>query len=182
KVERKFARKDRVTWFCRWHRIWYMSHVEPELEARRAREAREADQPVPEEPVISEKTWRKLLVAVSPSITKEQAIAQADEILSSLHEYEHYLQLPIQNIKNIVWEKQSPDELLDLFREEEKEWQASLKENRAVRIRAQDDQIIDFGNGWAWWDLNRSGCREEGDAMGHCGNGSGSYNETVLSL
>lgn len=181
KVEQKFVRKDRVTWFCRWHRIWYMSHVEAKL-AQDASAESETDQHVTEEPVISEKTWRKLLVAVNPSITKEQAIEEANEVLSSLREYEHYLQLPIQGIKNIVWEKQSPDELLDLFREEEKEWQASLKENRAVRIRSQDEQIIDFGNGWAWWDLNRSGCREEGDAMGHCGNGGGSYNETVLSL
>ena len=182
KIEKQFVRKDRVTWFCRWHRIWYVNHSEAELEARAKREAREAGLPAPTEPVVSDKTWRKLLAAISPNITKEQAIEEADDVLSSVREFDHFMQLPVQGIKSIVWEKQSPDELLSMFRQAEDDWQASLKENRAVRIRPQDECIIDFGNGWAWWDLNRGGCRDEADAMGHCGNGSGGHGETILSL
>ena len=181
-METKLGRKDRVTWMCRWHRIWIVNHSEAELEARRKREAREAGQHEPTEPVVSDKLWRRMLSAVGTSITKDEAVREADSVLSSVREFKHYLELPIQAIQNVVWDKQSPDDLLNQFSEIEEEWKASLKENRAVRIQPSDEKIIDFGNGWGWWDLNRGGCRDEAEAMGHCGNGHGSYNETILSL
>lgn len=44
-------------------------------------------------------------------------------------------------------------------------------------------KMVDFGDGWAWWDLGKQHCREEGDAMGHCGNmGSPKEGDSVLSL
>ena len=180
KVEKAFGRKDRVTWFCRWHRIWYVNQIVPELEARRAREAREAGQPEPTEPLVSEKAWRRMLSSISPTITLEDAVSEAGDTLSSFKNFEHYMDLPIQGIKDIVWEKQMPDDLLEQFHELENEWQETLK--RAVRLQPSDEKIIDFKNGWAWWDLHRSGCRDEANAMGHCGNGDGKSNETILSL
>lgn len=181
-METKLGRKDRVTWMCRWHRIWLVHHSQAELESRRKREAREAGQPEPTEPIVSDKLWRRMLSAINPSLTKEDALRQADGVLSSVRELKHYLELPIQAIQNVVWDKQSPDDLLNQFSEIEEEWKASLKENRAVRIQPSDEKIIDFGNGWGWWDLNRGGCQDEANAMGHCGNGYGSYGETILSL
>lgn len=180
KVERAFGRKDRVTWFCRWHRIWYVNQIVPELEAKRAREAREAGQPEPTEPLVSEKTWRRMLSSISPSITFEEAVSEAGDTLSSFKNFEHYMDLPIQGIKDIVWDKQMPDDLLEQFDNIEAEWQETLK--RSVRLQPSDEKIIDFKNGWAWWNLNRSGCRDEANAMGHCGNGEGKSNETILSL
>ena len=182
RAEKIFVRKDRVTWFCRWHRIWVVNHSQAELEARRDREAKEAGQPIPSEPLVSDKTWRKLLSSVSPSITHEHAVSEASDTLSAMKRFEHYLNLPIQAIKNVVWEKQMPDELLEQFDKLEEEWKQSLKDNRAVRIQPSDERIIDFKNGWGWWDLNRGGCRDEAEAMGHCGNGHGNYDETILSL
>ena len=181
KIEKQFVRKDRVTWFCRWHRIWYLNQVVPELEAKNAREAREAGNPEPE-PLVSDKMWRKLLSSISPTLSLDDALSEASDTLNSVREFKHYLDLPIQSIKDVVWEKQTPDELLSIFDSLEKEWQASLKENRAVRIRPQDELLIDFKNGWGWWDLNRGGCRDEGEAMGHCGNGSGNRGDTIISL
>lgn len=57
------------------------------------------------------------------------------------------------------------------------------KEQRLLRSKGKIEKFIDFGNGWAWWDLNRSYCRVEGGAMGHCGNSaSATSGQTVLSL
>lgn len=46
----------------------------------------------------------------------------------------------------------------------------------------EDAKILhDFGDGFAWWDLGVPSCRDEGNAMGHCGN-TAANNGNVLSL
>lgn len=57
------------------------------------------------------------------------------------------------------------------------------KRQRELERKGRPEKFIDFGNGWAWWDLKRSGCDLEGGAMGHCGNTASPHvGDTVLSL
>ena len=63
--------------------------------------------------------------------------------------------------------------------------------SRAKRILSHDDddykdieKVLEFDNGWAWWNLRRPHCEREGEAMGHCGNDYDNMREEdeVLSL
>lgn len=57
------------------------------------------------------------------------------------------------------------------------------KRERQLEFKERPEKIIDFGNGWAWWDLKRPSCGTEGEAMGHCGNTANpEVGDTVLSL
>jgi hypothetical protein len=83
---------------------------------------------------------------------------------------EHFLSLPITKITNYVWSNQPANTILKDFEEFEEEWKENSGE-RAVGIQEGDKLILEFDNGTkGWWLLSRGACREEGGAMGHCGN------------
>lgn len=95
----------------------------------------------------------------------------------------HFLSLPIPSIQTIIWNSQSPNELLAEFKESEKEWQESSSERNQITYRKGNEptKIIDFHDGYAWFDLEKGYCDKEAAAMGHCGNGQ-YKNGTILSL
>lgn len=78
----------------------------------------------------------------------------------------------IPQLEQYQWNiDKTPSELLTDLRIIEREWQQSRKQ----WVKPQEnDKIIDglvYNNGsQAWVMLERGGCRDEGDAMGHCGN------------
>lgn len=62
-------------------------------------------------------------------------------------------------------------------------------QNRALskmRIAPKPDsatKLLDLGNNWAWWNLGKSMCKDEGRAMGHCGNSAAHVEgDRILSL
>lgn len=89
-------------------------------------------------------------------------------ILSELGHYLSMVQIPkIQNYQftNQPWLKIKLD-----FDEFENEWRSRSSDN-GVKIQDGDKIILKFDGGKkAWWLLDRSYCRDEGDKMGHCGN------------
>jgi hypothetical protein len=63
-----------------------------------------------------------------------------------------------------------------------REREKSLRK-RALNRKGNLVKVLDFGDGWAWWNLDRPSCRKEGDAMGHCGNTANPQpGDTILSL
>jgi hypothetical protein len=56
------------------------------------------------------------------------------------------------------------------------------RKGNTIEMTGDEKVVLEWPNGWTWFDLERSGCSKEADAMGHCGNGSGNYGETILSL
>jgi hypothetical protein len=53
----------------------------------------------------------------------------------------------------------------------EAEWRQRIEEERSLITPQPDDEIlIEFQDGFAWWLLPRGGCPVEANAMGHCGN------------
>jgi len=89
-------------------------------------------------------------------------------ILSDLEHYLSMVQIPkIQNYQftNQPWSKIKQD-----FDEFEDEWRSRSRDN-GLKIQDGDKIILKFDGGKkAWWLLDRSYCRDEGDKMGHCGN------------
>jgi len=43
-------------------------------------------------------------------------------------------------------------------------------------------KVMKFSDGWSWVDLGKGFCRQEGKAMGHCGNAGQKRGDTILSL
>ncbi len=97
----------------------------------------------------------------------------------------HYLGLPIQEIQDYQFSWQSADEILNTFADYETVW----KETRSQEVSHGGDYeereiepIIKFPDGSAWFDLKRTHCSIEANAMGHCGNSAGwEDTHTILS-
>jgi hypothetical protein len=77
------------------------------------------------------------------------------------------LNLPKINAMSFGWK--SPDNVLEEAQEHELSWQAKNKGDSAPE---KGKKVVEFTDGSAWFDLGVSGCPEEADLMGHCGNGS----------
>lgn len=96
---------------------------------------------------------------------------------------EHYLSYPDQEFQSIVWDKQTPEQLMNQYDKVEAAWQARRKQ--VLNYDEEENQptvIIQFPDGSQWVNLDRSSCSREGDAMGHCGNtASNQRYERVLS-
>jgi hypothetical protein len=83
----------------------------------------------------------------------------------------HFLGLPIPAIQNYVFRTESPTHLFGVFAAFEAEWRQRIEEERSLITPQPDDEIlISFQDGFAWWLLARGGCPVEANAMGHCGN------------
>lgn len=92
----------------------------------------------------------------------------------------HFLSLPIDAIKSYEFQWQSPNEIIDDFFEYESIW----KETREDYIEDDEAELImDFGDGFGWYDLQKAYCSKEAKAMGHCGNSPRQHtDDTILSL
>lgn len=106
---------------------------------------------------------------------------------------EHFMSLDNKKIQSVVFNRQTPAILFAQLEEFEKEGQVTANDDvgakemwdngRLIAQEPDDNILIKFPDGFVWMDLERSNCRQEGDAMGHCGN-TASYkgDDTILSL
>jgi hypothetical protein len=71
---------------------------------------------------------------------------------------------------------------LQKYEDAEKKWQTG-NGSRFVTPSATTKPVIDFGDGWGWFDLGVPTDRDEGNALGHCGNaGNPHSDDRILSL
>ena len=98
-----------------------------------------------------------------------------------LRNLDHYLSLNVPKITNLVFGWQTYPEIIDEFVEIEQDW---MDKTRNLIPNDPDlKKILTMDGGkFVWFDLERNYCREEGDAMGHCGNASGNSGQTIFSL
>lgn len=93
----------------------------------------------------------------------------------------HYFSLPIPKIQTLIFDRQNLASVMDEFQEWENDWKSD--QNRMMEPDQDADKILDFGDGYAWYNLNKAYCSKEAEAMGHCGNSPRSYsNDRILSL
>lgn len=154
--------------------IWYLRYVQIYMMMQNMAQTPEGQQ-----------SFNKKLnqVARKAGVTPEQITQAAKEISDPniKHNLEHYLSLPIQEITGTQFAWQMPSQVMQTFGEAEAEW----KENQKRVVDAEDEHevVIDFKDGYKWFNLNRASCSAEAKAMGHCGNSPRSYSDdTILSL
>ncbi len=149
---RKTLRKnDRIVWFLRWVKLW----------------------------LISTTAGSGVAAAAFPGALQRQnrrhgPVPGQDDLMGSpalKQQLEHFLSLPIPEIRNYVFKAESPRGLFDLFAEYEAAWRQRIEEERSlITPESEDEILIEFRDGYAWWLLPRGGCPVEAEAMGHCGN------------
>ena len=151
---RKILRKnDRIIWFLRWSKIWYQ---------------------------LSGGIWAggRADTSLSGALQQYNQRFQTRYVAGDLRsppvmktQLEHFLSLPIPEIQNYVFRTESPRQLFELFTKYEAAWRQRIEEEKSLITPEPEDEIlISFADGYAWWLLPRGGCRVEAEAMGHCGN------------
>lgn len=188
-VESLLKREDRVVWALRWERLIasldFVGKDQQTIEKFLIlRERFLKDCAVDEADVSMEKTNYNTMMGLGTRDEPSMA---------------HHLSLPIAGIQNYVFGRQAPTEIYEHFEEAEEAWKQSRNQiiqhadsyKETGSITDDDDiaaaggivKMLDFGNGWAWWNLNRTYCKREGKAMGHCGNvPSAKVGDRILSL
>lgn len=100
------------------------------------------------------------------------------------HNLAHYLSLPIPEIQNFRFEKQHTYVWVIMhFIEIEERWRSSNQGAERI-VPEQGTKIMEFGDGFAWYDLEDASCDAEGDSMKHCGNSPSASDpdQTIFSL
>lgn len=92
---------------------------------------------------------------------------------------EHFMDLRIHSVKNHAFDSQSPSQILDELGDLEQEWMDKTA-NRS--LEEYGEVVMETKDGYTWFDLQTPGCKREGDAMHHCGNGYGRPGQNVYSL
>lgn len=192
-------KRDRVTWYLRWIRLGLyaaiaegaFTHADKFVEGKTpAQDAwRKAEQPKPDakpyDLQMVEK-YTKLAENEQRIIGQGNAAVLAKQFSNNQHNIrnliDHYLSLPVEEIQEITFDKQSWMELFSQFKAIEDAWKDETK--GVLRPQPGDKPVLTFGGGWAWWYLDRGYDEDEARAMRHCGNAGGQYNknERILSL
>lgn len=88
--------------------------------------------------------------------------------------------------QNTNWNTMLPTEIgkqIEILDQELKDQQENSQRSLHQDEMYEDDHIaMAFNDGFAWWYLPRASCSVEASKMGHCGNSSGSYDDTIFSL
>ncbi len=164
-------RKDRITWFLKWSRLIFLyKYMYGE-----SGEMSSIDEPKKKyEPVLTK-------YAKSVGIGINDIKNYRTNFKTSL---EHYLSIESNEIQSLVWDKQTPTELVNELHEKEIEW--SAKQDQYITYFDAEDEpdiFLKIDNDWAWYDLNAKSCDKESKAMGHCGNSASyDYNDNIISL
>jgi hypothetical protein len=87
-----------------------------------------------------------------------------------LQNLSHFLGIQYNPIQAYIFGNQSTKEILSHFEKLEKDYQEiASRAKRAIKNVTDDaTKIIDFNDGFAWYDLNTSVSRQEATAMVHC--------------
>jgi len=150
-ARQRLRKNDRIVWFLRWLRVW----------------------------LSSTGTGSGVTATSAPNAFQHlnrrlgTAYGQGDIVPSPIlkQRLEHFLSLPVPEIQNHVFRTESPRQLFDLFASDEAGWRQRIEEERSlITPESEDEILIEFPDGYAWWLLPRGGCPVEAEAMGHCGN------------
>jgi len=152
---RKTLRKnDRIVWFLRWVKVWLISTTGSGVATAKFPGAMQHDSL--RRDAIQQQNSRLGPAPGQDDLMPSPALKQR---------LEHFMSLPIPEIQNYVFRAESPRGLFDLFAEYEAAWRQRIEEERSLMTPEDDDEIlIEFQDGFAWWLLPRGGCPVEAQA------------------
>lgn len=121
------------------------------------------------------------LIIEDMTIKRGNAISIIDQVVIKLA---HYTAFNYDPIKKYDPKTKPVDQVIGELEALEKEYMDKVGEDdRMLKLEDGDKIIHDFGNGFVWIMLDRGACRQEADAMGHCGNvPSQKFGDRILSF
>jgi hypothetical protein len=154
-------KKDRAIWITRWGRMEIIRRLEQTVAI----------------PLV-EQIYSKIIASMklSPSVATKESYKYSDSQVAFFHFAAH----PAPELQKIDWGGKLPSALLDELVGIEQE--VNARQSQIIKHTGIETLFLDVGGGWAWYNLNKSECSDESKAMGHCGNGGGDSNDTILSL
>lgn len=162
-ARRVLKKEDRIVWYLRWYRLAVVEELTKHYPAHKDLNN------------LYKKYLNELGVQRSPI-----AKAQLSQIKSKLT---HYMGIPSAKIQDHVFRKETPEELLDILNNFETEWTEQIGDDgKVVEEEPNHTLVLKFPDGSAWWNLDKSACDKEAEAMGHCGNRYGNSTDTILSF
>ena len=99
----------------------------------------------------------------------------------NLETLKHYLTQDIQGIHDIVFGSKSFSVLVDEMEKAESAYLKRIGDSQRF-LKKSGTEIVRVSDSLRWFDLNTHQSKDEGRSLGHCGNTSGSRNDTILSL
>lgn len=96
----------------------------------------------------------------------------------------HFFGYNYAPIDNYQFGRQTISQVIDDLKALERQWQEQAEKTRGVDPQEGDYRLFEFGDGTAWWFVDRAYCPEEGRSGGHCGNvdGKRETDQRILSL
>lgn len=91
-----------------------------------------------------------------------------DVVNDIVNQFEHFLSLPIQAIRNYQFKNQNYSDIIGEFKNYEREWKKDKEE--LIPYDNNDNIVIELSNNFYWVSLDKAYCSKEGKSMGHCGN------------
>jgi len=148
-VRKRLKRNDRIVWYLRYLRIQILYYNRDKIEDfDRVFKKITGENPERNEPRYLQE-FRNYFLLTSP--TAQHIISLFDQI---------------PEVERIEWSG-TPSELYSEIIQAENDWRE--RQQQLVNVQPDDRIIIDYGK-QAWVLLDREFCRDEGAAMGHCGN------------
>ncbi len=163
-VKLDFKRQDRIVWMLRWRRLATLTNNTTQGER-----------------VLDDDLRQRLLARYSNGLP-ESTVNLITERMSPYQTWQHYAAMmsQIPKMAAVVWGDQRPKQLQDELSSIEQEW--TEKQDQHIPHSGEETVFLRLDDEWAWYDLEVPSCDREAKAMGHCGNGAGEPDETVLSL
>lgn len=126
--------------------------------------------------------WLRLATAyLKNSITSEELGHIADNV-------GHFFGFNIPQIDDYQFGRNDPEKVTTDLQTIYNQWEQDQEDKNVQRApvypEANDYKLIDFGNGTAWWFVDRAYCEKEGHSGAHCGNVTGRYkpDQRILSF
>jgi hypothetical protein len=179
-----FQRSDRITWALRLHKHAILVRAREQSVNRLMGNTQISDEyKLQAEQVVAYVNQQEARLIKKSGMPDHELQHAASTYPRSIPQFEHFLSLPINGIQTYEFGWQQPSTIISEFRKLEQVWQEARKREVSHTEDYEDiEPIIQFPDGSAWFDLKRSSCGTEGDAMGHCGNTADTKDShTVLS-
>lgn len=172
-ARKTLKKNDRVVWFLRLYKLQLTHDVtDKALKMGKTEEAN----------ALRQRVYGDYARKAKSDINQVAREASWLDVQRLIPKFEHFLSLPIPAIQNKVFTFEGPETILEQFHEIEDEWKAE-QDDAFQEDDPGVEPIIEFKNGFAWYNLNKAYCRKEAGAMGHCGNAPRQHSsDTILSL
>jgi hypothetical protein len=133
--------------------------------------------------VEDRKTLTKMMDTAPKYQKTDRGVPTRSNLDKILTDFQHFLSYGYKPIEDYIPAKAYFDVLDDLGDLETKyQEQNETDDTRFLQLQDGDKIFKEYPDGFVWVMLNRHSCRQEANAMGHCGNSGGNYTDRILSL